>query len=405
MKKIIKNINKCFIPNPECFGEVKELINPILIVENGKIAKVLTNYQEKENFSDTEIIDAEGLSVLPGFVDSHAHPVFAATREDEFEMRNMGKSYLEIAATGGGIKNSVRKLRKMSEDELYAKAKVRIQEFLEYGTTTLEAKSGYGLTMEDELKMLRVIKRLNEELPIKLVPTFLGAHEIPEEYTDNREGYIKLLIEEMLPAVAKEKLAEACDIFIEKNVYTIEEGRRILTRAKELGLDIKIHADQLTPNGGSLLAAELDAVSSDHLEFISDEAIEKMIEKKVIFNLLPGATFFVGIDDYPPARKIIEKGGICSLATDYNPGSCHIKSMPAIMTISAIKMKMTAKELLWAATIGGAKALRRGNKLGTIQEGYAADLIFSTIETLQQLPYNFGSNTIKKTMIDGEFVL
>ena len=280
MKKVITNIGKCYTPNTNNFGEVECFENIDIYIKDGKIERILSTNERSDNFSDYKIVDAKGMVVLPGFVDSHTHPVFAATREDEFEMRNMGKSYLEIASAGGGIKNSVRKLRLKSEDELYKDAYSRMLEFIEYGTTTLEAKSGYGLTLKDELKMLRVIKRLNENLPIRIESTFLGAHEIPEEYSDNREGYIKLLTEVMLPEVAKQKLATACDIFIEKNVYTVAEGRQILSKAKELGLAVKIHADQLTSNGGSLLAAELGALSSDHLEFISDEAISKMVEKK-----------------------------------------------------------------------------------------------------------------------------
>ncbi|MFO7810852.1 MAG: imidazolonepropionase, partial [Candidatus Delongbacteria bacterium] len=258
---LIHNIGKLFSPDPDHFGKIIITENCSIIIKNEVIDEIIPadleiNASRLEKYN---ILDARGMSVLPGFIDSHAHPVFAALRNSEFEMRNAGKSYLEIAEAGGGIKNSVRKLRAMSEDELFRVSKKRVLEFLKFGTTTLEAKSGYGLTLDDEIKMLKVVRRLNDELAIDLVPTFLGAHDIPEEYKEDREGYISLLINEMIPKVASEKLAVACDIFIEKNYYTIDEGRRILTAAKEHGLDVKIHADQLTSNGGSGLAAELGA--------------------------------------------------------------------------------------------------------------------------------------------------
>jgi imidazolonepropionase len=265
---IIKNIGKVYNPLPGKVGNIHIHENCSMIITDGIIQEICANEIEINaiRLENYEIIDAEGKTVLPGFVDSHAHPIFAELRANEFEMRNAGKSYLEIAQAGGGIKNSVRKLRKLSEDELYNISLKRVNDFIKYGTTTLEAKSGYGLTHDDEIKMLKVIKRINEENDIDLVPTFLGAHDIPEEFKDNREEYIYTLINKTIPFVAKENLAEACDIFIEKNYYTVEEGRRILTAAKNNGLKVKIHADQLTCNGGSELAAELGALSSDHLE-------------------------------------------------------------------------------------------------------------------------------------------
>ena len=364
-------------------------------------ADIEINASKLEKF---EVLDAKGMSVLPGFIDSHAHPIFAALRNNEFEMRNAGKSYLEIAEAGGGIKNSVRKLRAMSEDDLFRVSKKRVLEFMKFGTTTLESKSGYGLTLDDEIKMLRVIKRLNEELPIDLVPTFLGAHDIPEEYKEDREGYISLLINEMIPKVASEKLAVACDIFIEKNYYTIDEGRRILTAAKEHGLDVKIHADQLTSNGGSGLAAELGALSSDHLEYISDADIDAMIEKGTVFNLMPGASFFIGMRDFPPARKIIGKGGICALSTDFNPGTCYCYSLPFIMTISAIYLHMSAEELVWAATAGGARALGKTD-VGTVEKGKKADLLVMDIKELSEIPYSMGMNLVRKVIKNGKVVI
>lgn len=403
---IIKNIGKLYNPLPNKVGKINILENCSLIITDGKIQEVCAGDIEINaiRLEKYKILDAGGKAILPGFVDSHAHPIFAELRDNEFEMRNAGKSYLEIAEAGGGIKNSVRKLRKLTEEELYVISKKRVNEFIQYGTTTLEAKSGYGLTHDDEIKMLKVIKRINEESDIDLVPTFLGAHDIPEEFKDNREEYITTLINKMIPEVAKKGLAEACDIFIEKNYYTVEEGRKILSAAKENDLEVKIHADQLTCNGGSELAAELGALSSDHLEYISDKAIDDMIKNDVVFNLMPGASFFIGMTDYPPARKIIDKGGIIALSTDFNPGTCYCMSLPLIMTISAVYLKMTAEELVWGATIGGAKALRKEDSIGSIEVGKKADLLIMDIRNISELPYSMGMNLVKKIIKNGKIL-
>ncbi|MCK4978778.1 MAG: imidazolonepropionase [Candidatus Delongbacteria bacterium] len=403
---IIKNIGKLYNPLPGKVGNIDILENCSLIISDGKIKEICSteidiDAMKLENY---KVIDAEGKTILPGFVDSHAHPIFAELRDNEFEMRNAGKSYLEIAESGGGIKNSVRKLRKLTEEQLYVISKKRVNEFIKYGTTTLEAKSGYGLTHDDEIKMLKVIKRINEESEIDLVPTFLGAHDIPEEFKDNREEYINTLINKTIPEVAKESLAEACDIFIEKNYYTVEEGRRILSAAKENGLEVKIHADQLTCNGGSELAAELGALSSDHLEYISDKAIDDMIKNDVVFNLMPGASFFIGMTDYPPARKIINKGGSIALSTDFNPGTCYCMSLPLIMTISAVYLKMTAEELVWGATIGGAKALKKEDSIGSIETGKKADLLIMDIKNISEIPYSMGMNLVTTVIKNGRVV-
>ncbi|MBU4487083.1 MAG: imidazolonepropionase [Candidatus Delongbacteria bacterium] len=401
---IINNIGKLFNPKENSFGKIDIIENCSVIIKNGKIDEIVGNEIEINaiRLENYEVIDAEGMSVIPGFVDSHAHPIFAALRDKEFEMMNAGMSYIDIAKAGGGIKNSVKKLRAMTENELYKVSLGRMKEFLKFGTTTLEAKSGYGLTLNDEIKMLKVIKRLNETLEIDLIPTFLGAHDIPDEFKDDREGYISLLINEMIPKIAEEKLAVACDIFIEKNYFTVEEGRRILTAAKEHGLEVKIHADQLTCNGGSELAAELSALSSDHLEYISDKAIDDMIGKNVVFNLMPGASFFIGMPDYPPARKIIEKGGIIALSTDFNPGTCYCYSLPFIMTISAIYLHITAEELLWAATLGGAKALGLEKYIGSLGKGKKADLLIMDIKELSEIPYSMGMNLVRKVIKNGK---
>ena len=405
---VINNISKLYTPDPKKFGEFKILSDVTVVITDSKISEILTDNNQYEinaiRLESYKVLDARGLAMLPGFVDSHTHPVFAATRENEFEMRNSGKSYEEIAQSGGGIRNSVRKLRKLSEEELYLKSSKVIKNFLKYGTTTIEAKSGYGLTVNDEIKMLKVIRKLGVNSKLDIIPTFLGAHEVPDEFRENREGYISLIIGEMIPKIAEEKLASACDIFIEKNVYTVEEGRRILNTAKRFGLDVKIHADQLTHSGASELAAELRAISADHLEFISDEAIENMIKNKVVFNLLPGAAYFIRMKEYPPARKIIDKGGIVSLATDFNPGSCYSMSLPMIMNIASVKMGMTAEESVWAATIGGAMALKLENTVGSIEIGKKADLILMDIKNLKEIPYNMGMNLVETVIKNGEVV-
>lgn len=403
---IIKNIAKLFSPLPQ-FGKFKEYFNASIIITDGKIDTITENEVEINaiKLESHQILNAKGMIALPGFVDAHAHPIFAETREMEFEMRNQGKSYQEIAAQGGGIRNSVRKLRALSEDELYNRSLERVKTFLVNGTTTVEAKSGYGLTLTDELKMLRVIRRLSNELDLELIPTFLGAHEVPDEFREDRDSYISLIINEMLPAVVEQKLAEACDIFIEKSVYTIEEGRRILTKAQKLGLKVKIHADQLSYTGGCELAAELGAISAEHFEYASENGIDQMIKKGVVFNLLPGAAYFIGSKDYPPARNVIAKGGICALATDFNPGTCFTTSLPIIMNIGAIYMKMTAEELIWSATRGGALALDRADKIGSLEIGKQADILLLDIKSLQELPYSLGMNRVKKVIKRGKIVI
>ncbi|MCJ7498540.1 MAG: imidazolonepropionase, partial [candidate division Zixibacteria bacterium] len=284
------------------------------IIAVGKTKDVLSQIKIDKK---VKIINAEDRVVLPGFVDCHTHPVFGATREEEFELRIKGKSYEEIAQAGGGIRSSVRSLRQLSREELVKLALLRLDRFLSYGTTTIEAKSGYGLSLKDEIKILEVIKKLNQIHPLDLVPTFLGAHEIPDEYRERREEYIDLLVKQMIPEVAKRKLAYFCDVFCEKGVFSLDESRKILETAKSYGLKPKLHADQLTPFGGAELSAEVSAVSADHLEFISDSGIDRMKESGTIAVLLPGSVFGLGKENYPPARKMIDKGLPVALATDF----------------------------------------------------------------------------------------
>jgi imidazolonepropionase len=354
---------------------------------------------------EVQCIDAGGLVVMPGFVDAHTHPVFAGTREDEYEMRAAGFTYQEIAARGGGIRSTVRKTRAASENELFAMALPRVGRLLEHGTTTIEAKSGYGLSLDDELKILRVIKRLNEETPLELIPTFLGAHEIPDEYRTAREEYIALVIDEMLPRVAREGLARYTDIFCESHVFTVDESRRILMRAQQLGLGLRLHADQLTLCGGSGLAAELQAATADHLEWIDDAGIRALIDADVIGVLLPGAVFNLGLTRYAPARRMIELGLAVAIATDFNPGSSPTPSMQMAMSIACTQMRMTPAEAVVAATINAAYSLDCGDRLGSLEVGKQADLVVFDCPDYRQIPYFFGINHARTVIKRGHMVV
>ena len=358
--------------------------------------------------SEARRIDARGRVVLPGFVDCHTHPVFAGSREDEYEMRALGLTYQEIASRGGGIRSTVRKTRAASEAELYEMALPRIGCFLEHGTTTVEAKSGYGLTVADEMKLLRVIRRLNEETALDLVPTFLGAHEIPDEYrgsAGSREDYIRVVTSEMLPRVAAEGLAEYADVFCEASVFTVDESRRVLECARKLGLAIRIHADQLSLSGGALLAAEVGAATADHLEWINPKETEALVRANVTAVLLPGAVFNLGLTRYPPARALIEAGLAIAIATDFNPGSSPTPSMQMILSLACTQMRMTPAEAITAATINPAYSLNRGTQVGSIETGKQADIVLFDCPDHRQIPYFFGINHAKLVIKRGSIVV
>jgi len=371
------------------------------IIAVGKTEDVLAKVKVDKK---TKVIHAEGKVVLPGFVDCHTHPVFGATREEEFELRIKGKTYEEIAQAGGGIRSSVRSVRQLSKDELVRLALPRLDRFLSYGTTTIEAKSGYGLSLKDEIKILEVIKKLNQIHPLDLVPTFLGAHDVPDEYRDKREEYIDLLINQMIPEVAKRKLALFCDVFCEKGVFSLDESRKILETAKEYGLKPKLHADQLTSFGGTELAVELKAVSADHLEFISDSGIEKMKQSGTIAVLLPGAVFGLGKDNYPPARKMIDMGLPVALATDFNPGSSFTESMPVILSLACLRMKLTPAEVITAATVNSAYAIDKEDSIGSLEPGKKADIVIWDVKSYKEIPYHFGVNLVDKVIKNGEVI-
>jgi len=349
-------------------------------------------------------IDATGKVVMPGLIDSHTHLVFAGSRENEFEQRIRGLSYLEIAERGGGILSTVEGTRRASFDELFSLGKKRLDRMLSKGVTTIEAKSGYGLSLQDELKILKVMKSLQENHSIDIVPTFLGAHTVPKEFRNDRKQYINLLTEEMIPRVAQEGLAEFCDVFCEEKAFNIEESRKILETGKRYGLKPKIHADQLSPGEGAELAAEVGAFSADHLEYISPVGIGRMAEKGVTAVLLPGASFFLSMKKFPPAREMIERGVGVSLATDLNPGSSMTESLPLMMTMGCIMFRMTPKEVIQATTIHAAKSMGRENEIGSLDIGKQADVVVLDIPNYKYLPYHFGVDHVEIVIKQGKIV-
>ena len=381
------------------------------IIQDGAVAVLgekitgvgITKEILKEYYSENIIYATEKV-VMPGFVDPHTHPIFVKTREDEFEMRILGKSYKEISRSGGGIRSSVDDVRKASKEVLVELGLKRIEKMLQQGTTTIEAKSGYGLSTESEIKMLEALSEINRITKMDIIPTFLGAHEFPEEYKNNREEYIKILIDEMLPEVKKRNLAEYCDIFCEKHVFNVGQSRRILSEAKKLGFKIRMHADELEPIGGAELAAEIGAVTADHLVAVSDNGIQKMKEANVIPILLPGTTFSLGLKKYAPARKMIETGLPITLATDFNPGSCHCDSMQTVISIACIEMRLLPSEAIVASTINAAYSLELGDKIGSIEVGKQADILIMDIPSYKYLPYHLGSNCVDKVIKKGKLI-
>ena len=351
-----------------------------------------------------QVIDAAGRVVTPGFIDPHTHPVFARTREGEFEMRAQGKSYMEIAQSGGGIRSSVRDLRVATKEELLVRTRRCLDRMLSHGTTTIEAKSGYGLSTEAEIKSLEVIKELNEVHPIDLVPTFLGAHEVPDEYRDNREEYIRIIIEDMIPQVVANDLAEYCDIFCEEGVFDIAESRKIMQAALDAGLKLRFHADELASTGGAELAAEMNATTADHIVYISDEGIRAMAKSGTVAVLLPGTTFSLGGKQYAPARKMIDSGVVVALSTDCNPGSSYTESLGIIVTLAVLNLKMTAAEALSAVTVTAAAALDRAGKIGRLVPGLRADLVVWDMKDYREMPYHYGVNLAAKVIKKGKLV-
>ena len=379
---------------PRVGPEMRELsivANGAMLVVGGRIAKTGSRETIEPLIPpDCEVIDAGGRVVMPGFVDAHTHAVFAGTRAGEFEERARGTTYQEIAAGGGGIQATVRATREATLDELVSAGRRYAGWFLRTGTTTVEAKSGYGLTPEDELKILRAIKRLDEETPLRYVPTFLGAHDIPIEYKSRREQYVSLLIDEMLPRVAQGKLAEYCDVFCEEKVFTTDESWRILAAARCHGLGLRLHADQLSLSGGAKLAGELGTATADHLEHTDTAGIQALKSGGVQPVLLPGSVYALGSSRYPAAREMIDTGLAVVLATDFNPGSSPTPSIPMVFSIASTHMKMTPAEAVTAATINAAYTLNRGDQIGSLEPDKLADFVIHECADYRELAYFFG---------------
>ena len=379
---------------PRIGAEMRELniiTDGAMFVRDGVVERVDTRAViEPLIKGDCTVVDAQRRIVLPGFVDAHAHPVFAGNRADEFEMRASGATYQQIAAAGGGIKSTVHKTRTASEDELVEAGKRYAEWFLRCGTTTVEAKSGYGLSVDDELKMLRAVRRLNEETPLRYVPTFLGAHTVPTEFAGRNNKYVDLVIEEMLPRVAAEQLAEYCDVFCEAGAFTVDESRRILTAAQRHGLGLRVHADQLALNGGATLAAELGAATADHLEYTDATGIAALKAANVQPVLLPASVLMIGASRYPDARAMIAAGLPVVLATDFNPGSSPVASMLLVLTLACTQMKMTPAEAITATTINAAFSLNRGADIGSLEPGKRADFVIHDCADYHELAYFAG---------------
>ena len=380
-------------------GTIRVLENAWIYTENGEIISFGTRNLP---ITTGEKLDAGGRLVTPGLVDAHTHLIFGGWRQNELAMKIRNVPYLDILAAGGGILSTVKATHASTEDELTAKATAALNEMLSFGTTTCEAKSGYGLCKNEEIKQLKVIRRLNKEHPMDLAATFMGAHALPPEFKENREGYLKLLCEEMIPAVAKQKLATFCDVFCETGVFTAEESRRILECGKENGLIPKIHADEIDPIGGSQLAGEIGAVSAEHLIVCPDAGIDSMAQGGTIACLLPATSFYLN-STYAPARKMIEKGVPVALASDYNPGSCPCLNLQLVMNIACLKYRLTPEEVLTGVTLNAAAAIGMADRVGSIDRAKQADLVIWDAPDLNYLCYRLGSNlahtVIKKGVI------
>ncbi len=370
------------------------LRNTAVAVSDGRIAAIGAARDLQDAYASGEVVDCRGGVLTPGLVDSHTHAVFGKPRFEEHELRAEGYDYMEIAKRGGGIHASVRDFRDRSEDELYDLALPRVQGLASYGTTTLEIKSGYGLTVEDELKALRVIGRLAARFPMRIVATWLGGHEIPHEYRSSdarRAEFVDLLINEMLPKVVEQGIARFADVFCEPGVFTIDETRRVLDAARKAGLGLKLHADELKPCGGAELAASLNAVSADHLGAISEKGIAALAKSDTVATLLPGTMLFLGKAKQAPARALIDAGAAVALATDFNPGTSPTVNFPLMLTLGVSQLRMSLAEALSAATINGAAALGLAGETGQIAPGFAADLSLFAIADVRELPYWYGA--------------
>ncbi|HEY8132402.1 MAG TPA: imidazolonepropionase [Thermoanaerobaculia bacterium] len=377
------------------------LDDAVIVIRDGRIAFI--GPDRRTGIAITEEFDAQRATAIPGFVDSHTHLPWAGFRESEFNRRLRGETYEQIAASGGGISSTVRATRVASEDRLVDNIVERARTMARHGTTTAEAKSGYGLNVDHELKQLRAIRRAGERSPVRLISTCLAAHEFPPEGRD--ATYVDEIVERILPAVAAEKLATFCDAFVERGVFTREQGQRVLRAGISLGLIPRLHADELSDTDGASLAAELQAASADHLMYVSDRGVAALAASDTVANLLPATSFFLMSPRYAPARALIDAGAIVSLSTDCNPGTSMTESMSMVIQLATLQMKMTVEESLTAATLNGAYSLRMANEVGSIEVGKRADIVFLDAPNYLHLVYHFGVNLVRDVLRDGEFVV
>jgi len=413
---LIKNISQVVTLREGPVPRVGDSMSELGIIENGAILvhgdRIIwvgptKDIPVREPGTRYQTLDGVGLDLiaLPGFIDSHTHPVFAGARIEEFDLRCQGKKFQEIEAEGGGIIKSVREFRAATVEHLLEKTERNFREFLSHGTTTIEAKSGYGLTLDDEIKALQVLNALNGRNRLEVVPTFLGAHAIPEEHRDSRKDYIRNLIQIMIPRIAQEGLAQYCDVFCEEGYFSVEEARSILLAAKAAGFGLRIHADVLGRTGGARLAAELGVISADHLRWIDDSDIEALKQSGVTATLLPGTAFNLGLERHAPARELIDAGVPVALATDFNPGTCYTMNMQIILAFACQQLRMSPAETITAATVNNAHSLGLVDRIGTLEEGKQADIVLMGVSDYRELPYFFGVNHCIVTIKKGNIVI
>ncbi len=404
MTLLVRNLSQIATPvgtrgvRGPAMRELRVIDRGVIVVDEGRFAFVGRESDMPRDLHIDEDVDGHGATALPGFVDSHTHIPFAGYRESEFNRRLRGETYGQIAASGGGIVSSVHATRAASEDELVANVLARAKTMRQYGTTTAEAKSGYGLNKSDELKQLRAIRGAAAESPVNLVPTCLAAHEFPPESRGSeaaREGWLSTIIGEILPDVASERLAKFCDVFIERGVFTREQGERVLRAGAALGLVPRVHADELSDTDGAALAAEFGAASADHLMYVSERGIRALAKSNTVANLLPATSFFLMSDRYAPARRLIDAGAIVALSTDCNPGTSMTESMQIAIQLATLQMKMTVEEAITAATLNGAQSLLLAHETGSIEPGKRADFILLDAPNYLHLVYHFGVNLVK----------
>lgn len=376
------------------------LKNKNIYIEKDKIVSI-----SEEDLNVESQIDACNCIVTPGFIDCHTHPIFNKSRSNDFKLRASGKSYQEINDCGGGINSSVQSLRKIDESDLYEKCLSRMDTFLFNGTTTIEAKSGYGLSLVDEIKSLNVIKKINQNHILDLVPTFLGAHSIPDEFKNNKKGYIELICNEMIPAISKMNLAEFCDVFCEKKYFNYEESLKILNTAKKYNLVPRLHADEFEDSRGLELACKVNAISADHLMAANESYYKKISDKGIIAVILPGTTFFLGQKNYVNAKKLLKNNCEVALASDFNPGSCTLNSLPQIMFLGMTYCNMSFEDVFKGVTINAAKAINKDKSIGLIKKGYQADLLFWEIDHMYDIPYWFNSSNLSKILKKGKLII